>query len=103
MRALHQQTSKLGKAYAGYTFIKFVGAAALLLVVGMREKKAIEDYYTFNRCVQCANAAVHHPTTLYEYGICSVRYGYPPTLNPEEIGRAVQQECRDRSRMPSSA
>eukprot|EP00456_Euglypha_rotunda_P007388 TRINITY_DN11314_c0_g1_i11.p1 TRINITY_DN11314_c0_g1~~TRINITY_DN11314_c0_g1_i11.p1 ORF type:complete len:280 (-),score=33.86 TRINITY_DN11314_c0_g1_i11:18-857(-) len=27
-----------------------------------------------------------------------LRYGYPP-----EIGRAVQQECRDRSRMPSSA
>src|SRR5437763_3529479 len=23
--------------------------------------------------------------------------------NPDEIGRAVQQECRDRSRMPSSA
>src|SRR5436305_15158485 len=25
------------------------------------------------------------------------------TLNATEIGRAVQQECRDRSRMPSSA
>eukprot|EP00456_Euglypha_rotunda_P077310 TRINITY_DN7293_c0_g1_i2.p1 TRINITY_DN7293_c0_g1~~TRINITY_DN7293_c0_g1_i2.p1 ORF type:complete len:126 (+),score=25.44 TRINITY_DN7293_c0_g1_i2:146-523(+) len=25
------------------------------------------------------------------------------TAAPEEIGRAVQQECRDRSRMPSSA
>eukprot|EP00456_Euglypha_rotunda_P079385 TRINITY_DN76244_c0_g1_i1.p1 TRINITY_DN76244_c0_g1~~TRINITY_DN76244_c0_g1_i1.p1 ORF type:complete len:100 (-),score=18.60 TRINITY_DN76244_c0_g1_i1:11-310(-) len=24
-------------------------------------------------------------------------------LDPDEIGRAVQQECRDRSRMPSSA
>eukprot|EP00456_Euglypha_rotunda_P093253 TRINITY_DN9841_c0_g1_i9.p1 TRINITY_DN9841_c0_g1~~TRINITY_DN9841_c0_g1_i9.p1 ORF type:complete len:186 (+),score=36.26 TRINITY_DN9841_c0_g1_i9:114-671(+) len=27
----------------------------------------------------------------------------PPTLPVPEIGRAVQQECRDRSRMPSSA
>eukprot|EP00456_Euglypha_rotunda_P013137 TRINITY_DN13860_c0_g1_i1.p1 TRINITY_DN13860_c0_g1~~TRINITY_DN13860_c0_g1_i1.p1 ORF type:complete len:107 (-),score=34.26 TRINITY_DN13860_c0_g1_i1:11-331(-) len=25
------------------------------------------------------------------------------SFNPKEIGRAVQQECRDRSRMPSSA
>eukprot|EP00456_Euglypha_rotunda_P004056 TRINITY_DN106868_c0_g2_i4.p1 TRINITY_DN106868_c0_g2~~TRINITY_DN106868_c0_g2_i4.p1 ORF type:complete len:105 (+),score=21.66 TRINITY_DN106868_c0_g2_i4:365-679(+) len=24
-------------------------------------------------------------------------------IDPEQIGRAVQQECRDRSRMPSSA
>eukprot|EP00456_Euglypha_rotunda_P015229 TRINITY_DN14870_c0_g1_i1.p1 TRINITY_DN14870_c0_g1~~TRINITY_DN14870_c0_g1_i1.p1 ORF type:complete len:111 (+),score=28.74 TRINITY_DN14870_c0_g1_i1:49-333(+) len=29
--------------------------------------------------------------------------GFPPTYPPSEIGRAVQQECRDRSRMPSSA
>eukprot|EP00456_Euglypha_rotunda_P093021 TRINITY_DN9811_c0_g1_i5.p1 TRINITY_DN9811_c0_g1~~TRINITY_DN9811_c0_g1_i5.p1 ORF type:complete len:100 (+),score=11.90 TRINITY_DN9811_c0_g1_i5:139-438(+) len=27
----------------------------------------------------------------------------PTSLSIEEIGRAVQQECRDRSRMPSSA
>src|SRR5439155_14410999 len=28
---------------------------------------------------------------------------FPPTATKEKIGRAVQQECRDRSRMPSSA
>src|SRR5699024_11261398 len=27
----------------------------------------------------------------------------PNELNQDEIGRAVQQECRDRDRMPSSA
>src|SRR5205807_8636562 len=27
----------------------------------------------------------------------------PSGLTPSQIGRAVQQECRDRSRMPSSA
>eukprot|EP00456_Euglypha_rotunda_P072740 TRINITY_DN65931_c0_g1_i1.p1 TRINITY_DN65931_c0_g1~~TRINITY_DN65931_c0_g1_i1.p1 ORF type:complete len:142 (+),score=32.88 TRINITY_DN65931_c0_g1_i1:48-473(+) len=31
-------------------------------------------------------------------------FGWDPSRNPSlQIGRAVQQECRDRSRMPSSA
>eukprot|EP00456_Euglypha_rotunda_P013657 TRINITY_DN14136_c0_g1_i5.p3 TRINITY_DN14136_c0_g1~~TRINITY_DN14136_c0_g1_i5.p3 ORF type:complete len:168 (+),score=30.51 TRINITY_DN14136_c0_g1_i5:272-775(+) len=37
------------------------------------------------------------------YAFVSARPGKYVGHNPLEIGRAVQQECRDRSRMPSSA
>eukprot|EP00456_Euglypha_rotunda_P029603 TRINITY_DN2315_c0_g1_i1.p2 TRINITY_DN2315_c0_g1~~TRINITY_DN2315_c0_g1_i1.p2 ORF type:complete len:102 (-),score=26.15 TRINITY_DN2315_c0_g1_i1:35-340(-) len=45
------------------------------------------------------------PTATNKTGhlIDSAVSGVDYTASPSEIGRAVQQECRDRSRMPSSA
>eukprot|EP00456_Euglypha_rotunda_P078706 TRINITY_DN7534_c0_g1_i3.p2 TRINITY_DN7534_c0_g1~~TRINITY_DN7534_c0_g1_i3.p2 ORF type:complete len:102 (-),score=33.74 TRINITY_DN7534_c0_g1_i3:27-332(-) len=43
-----------------------------------------------------AEAAWHHPDLAVSYAFVIVKL-------VNQIGRAVQQECRDRSRMPSSA
>eukprot|EP00456_Euglypha_rotunda_P003987 TRINITY_DN106785_c0_g1_i1.p1 TRINITY_DN106785_c0_g1~~TRINITY_DN106785_c0_g1_i1.p1 ORF type:complete len:117 (-),score=31.45 TRINITY_DN106785_c0_g1_i1:10-360(-) len=42
---------------------------------------------------------------LLDYGLKGLREKHSPVTEAyaREIGRAVQQECRDRSRMPSSA
>jgi len=66
------QTTKIGKAYAAYTFFKFVGAAILLLVVGMGTKAEVENYYTPSNCQHCAEQAMINPNVLYEYGKCSM-------------------------------
>src|SRR5207237_7660962 len=39
----------------------------------------------------------------YGFRCCHLKNIWTAPLPPEKIGRAVQQECRDRSRMPSSA
>eukprot|EP00456_Euglypha_rotunda_P046557 TRINITY_DN37051_c0_g2_i1.p1 TRINITY_DN37051_c0_g2~~TRINITY_DN37051_c0_g2_i1.p1 ORF type:complete len:122 (+),score=4.54 TRINITY_DN37051_c0_g2_i1:76-441(+) len=56
------------------------------------------EYYT--------SPSVEHTNALISQ-ICSLRdnlhFLNNSTLRIPEIGRAVQQECRDRSRMPSSA
>src|SRR5260370_34718224 len=42
-------------------------------------------------------------TGAEEAGVTEVRTSFFGTCFTDKIGRAVQQECRDRSRMPSSA
>eukprot|EP00456_Euglypha_rotunda_P076859 TRINITY_DN7222_c0_g1_i6.p1 TRINITY_DN7222_c0_g1~~TRINITY_DN7222_c0_g1_i6.p1 ORF type:complete len:117 (+),score=33.36 TRINITY_DN7222_c0_g1_i6:242-592(+) len=49
---------------------------------------------------ECLNGEVHFADNLQQPGTTSLRLD---PAEPSEIGRAVQQECRDRSRMPSSA
>eukprot|EP00456_Euglypha_rotunda_P049507 TRINITY_DN39716_c0_g1_i3.p1 TRINITY_DN39716_c0_g1~~TRINITY_DN39716_c0_g1_i3.p1 ORF type:complete len:153 (+),score=30.86 TRINITY_DN39716_c0_g1_i3:141-599(+) len=54
-------------------------------------------------------ARLSYPTNVaeeakpYTFLACGVIKGALQNLGINEIGRAVQQECRDRSRMPSSA
>eukprot|EP00456_Euglypha_rotunda_P053047 TRINITY_DN42793_c0_g1_i2.p1 TRINITY_DN42793_c0_g1~~TRINITY_DN42793_c0_g1_i2.p1 ORF type:complete len:126 (-),score=32.40 TRINITY_DN42793_c0_g1_i2:11-388(-) len=49
----------------------------------------------------------HREIPTFDDGVSAQMLDVTPTMgdssNANEIGRAVQQECRDRSRMPSSA
>eukprot|EP00456_Euglypha_rotunda_P037435 TRINITY_DN28764_c0_g3_i1.p1 TRINITY_DN28764_c0_g3~~TRINITY_DN28764_c0_g3_i1.p1 ORF type:complete len:135 (-),score=9.41 TRINITY_DN28764_c0_g3_i1:10-414(-) len=61
-------------------------------------------YLSGDDCLPC-QANAHSPTNSTEC-TCDVGYlmgGSTCDMIVCEIGRAVQQECRDRSRMPSSA
>eukprot|EP00456_Euglypha_rotunda_P019248 TRINITY_DN17089_c0_g1_i2.p1 TRINITY_DN17089_c0_g1~~TRINITY_DN17089_c0_g1_i2.p1 ORF type:complete len:131 (+),score=22.57 TRINITY_DN17089_c0_g1_i2:37-393(+) len=59
---------------------------------------------------QCGSCHIPYPRkttpfhmTLVVCGVCHKKFVPELILATVKIGRAVQQECRDRSRMPSSA
>jgi len=54
-------------------FFKFVGAAVLLLVVGMQAKTNIEASYSMAQCQHCYDESLTHPNLLYEFGYCSIK------------------------------
>src|SRR5438309_11980785 len=79
-----------------FFFVFFFFIFFFFLMIRRPPRSTLFPYTTlFRSLVRFESSSV--PTTL------PTAYDVYPLDGTEEIGRAVQQECRDRSRMPSSA
>eukprot|EP00456_Euglypha_rotunda_P094177 TRINITY_DN9978_c0_g1_i4.p3 TRINITY_DN9978_c0_g1~~TRINITY_DN9978_c0_g1_i4.p3 ORF type:complete len:111 (-),score=31.72 TRINITY_DN9978_c0_g1_i4:10-342(-) len=95
----------VGGGGAGMTaalFAQAAGASVMLLEadtkLGGATRLSGGVVYAAGTSVQQAMGIVDSPQAMYDYIMTLNGWQTRP-----EIGRAVQQECRDRSRMPSSA
>eukprot|EP00456_Euglypha_rotunda_P033787 TRINITY_DN26077_c0_g1_i3.p1 TRINITY_DN26077_c0_g1~~TRINITY_DN26077_c0_g1_i3.p1 ORF type:complete len:552 (-),score=79.10 TRINITY_DN26077_c0_g1_i3:19-1674(-) len=104
---LDRMTSRLSAAYKGLNVLLLRGKAADFFWKGTISELDAEDvsldiHHIFPQdwCEKRGIARKHYNTVVNK---TPLSYKTNRMIGGVEIGRAVQQECRDRSRMPSSA
>eukprot|EP00456_Euglypha_rotunda_P003278 TRINITY_DN105775_c0_g2_i1.p1 TRINITY_DN105775_c0_g2~~TRINITY_DN105775_c0_g2_i1.p1 ORF type:complete len:146 (+),score=29.28 TRINITY_DN105775_c0_g2_i1:302-739(+) len=76
----------------------------LFLFLRKRRKPGVADHINFEHLLVSQFNLHEKFLQLIDQEIVHARKGLPASITIKlKIGRAVQQECRDRSRMPSSA
>src|SRR5438876_9312896 len=91
--------------YSFFLFIHHHSSVLFFLMIRRPPRSTLFPYTTLFRSVVSVGADIAFDADP-KFFACLVRFessSVPTKTQSEQIGRAVQQECRDRSRMPSSA